>query len=182
MLNLQLALKYSTAIFEIAKEEDKLVPYGEELTEVRKNLFQVPQVRAFFQNPQIQPSAKKELITKCFKGELSKVVFNFLLLLVDKRRIGIFETIEEEYHKLSNKARGIIMADVTTARGISKQQQVQLQKKLAAITNKKVQLRLHEDEKIIGGVIVKIGGKRIDGSIAGKLESMRRELMSSAQN
>ena len=177
MLNLQLALKYSTAIFEIAKEENKLVPYGEELMAVRQNLFQIPQARAFFQNPQIQPEAKKDLLKKCFKGELSKVVFNFLMLLVDKRRIGLFETIVEEYNKLSNRARGIITADVTTAKGISKQQQSQLQKKLAALTNKKIQLRLHEDERIIGGVIVKIGDKRIDGSVAGKLESMRRELM-----
>ena len=181
MLNLQLALKYSTAIFEIAKEENKLVPYGEELAEVRENLFQIPQVRAFFQNPQIQPEAKKELLTKCFKGEVSPVIFNFLMLLVDKRRIGIFDAIEEEYRRLSNRARGIIIADVTTARGISKQQQSQLQKKLASITNKKVQLRLHENKEIIGGVIVKIGDKRIDGSVAGKLESMRQQLMT-AQN
>ncbi|MBR1859153.1 MAG: ATP synthase F1 subunit delta [Selenomonadaceae bacterium] len=181
MLNLQLALKYSTAIFEIAKEENKLVPYGEELAEIRENLFQIPQVRAFFQNPQIQPEAKKELLTKCFKGEVSPVIFNFLMLLVDKRRIGIFDAIEEEYRRLSNRARGIIIADVTTARGISKQQQSQLQKKLASITNKKVQLRLHENKEIIGGVIVKIGDKRIDGSVAGKLESMRQQLMT-AQN
>ncbi|MBR1397609.1 MAG: ATP synthase F1 subunit delta [Selenomonadaceae bacterium] len=181
MLNLQLALKYSTAIFEIAKEENKLVPYGEELAEVRENLFPIPQVRAFFQNPQIQPEAKKELLTKCFKGEVSPVIFNFLMLLVDKRRIGIFDAIEEEYRRLSNRARGIIIADVTTARGISKQQQSQLQKKLASITNKKVQLRLHENKEIIGGVIVKIGDKRIDGSVAGKLESMRQQLMT-AQN
>ena len=176
MLNLQLALKYSTAIFEIAKEEDKLIAYGEELAAVRE-LFQIPQARAFFQNPQVQSEAKKELLTKCFKGEVSPMVFNFLLLLVDKRRIGIFETIEEEYRKLSNKERGILIADVTTVRGLSKRQQEQLQKKLASITNKKIQLRLHEDEKILGGVIVKIGDKRIDGSVAGRLESMRQQLM-----
>lgn len=177
MLNLQLAQKYATAIFEIAQEEDKLVPYGEELAAVRENLFNIPQARAFFQNPQIQNEAKKELLTKCFKGELSKVIFNFLFLLVDKRRIGIFEAIEEEYRRLSNRARGIIIVDVTTVRGMSRKQQEQLQKKLASITNKKVQLRQHQDEKILGGVIVKIGDKRIDGSVAGRLESMRQQLM-----
>ena len=177
MLNLQLALKYATAIFEIAKEENKLVPYGEELASVSQNLFKIPQVRAFFQNPQIQAAAKKEVLTKCFKGELSKDIFNFLMLLVDKRRIGIFEAIEEEYRKLSNRERGIIIADVTTARGMNRKQQELLQKKLVSITNKKVQLRLHEDEQILGGVIVKIGDKRIDGSVAGRLTAMRQQLM-----
>lgn len=177
MLNLQLAQKYATAIFEIAIEDDKLIPYGEELATVRENLFNIPQARSFFQNPQIQNEAKKELLTKCFKGEVSKVIFNFLLLLVDKRRIGIFEAIEEEYRKLSNRERGILIADVTTSKGMNRKQQEQLQKKLASITNKKVQLRMHEDENILGGVIVKIGDKRIDGSIAGKLTSMRQQLM-----
>ena len=54
MLNLQLALKYSTALFEIAKEEGKLVPYGEELATVRNELFSVPEARAFFQNPNVE--------------------------------------------------------------------------------------------------------------------------------
>ncbi len=177
MLNLQLAIKYATAIFEIAKEENKLVPYGEELASIRQNLFSIPEAKAFFANPQIQPEAKKELLTKCFKGEVSKMIFNFLLLLVDKRRIGIFEAIEEEYHKLSNRERGIMIADVTTARGLSKTQQIQLSKKLASITNKKIQLRLHEDAKILGGVIVKIGDKRIDGSVAGRLAALRQQLL-----
>ena len=177
MLNLQLAQKYATAIFEIAKEENKLVPYGEELSMIRENLFQIPQARAFFQNPQIQNEAKKEVLKKCLKGEVSKNIFNFLLLLVDKRRIGVFEAIEDEYRKLSNRERGILIADVTTVRGMNNKQQEQLQKKLASITNKKVQLRLHNDEKILGGVIVKIGDKRIDGSIAGRLESMRQTLL-----
>ena len=177
MLNLQLAQKYATAIFEIAKEENKLVPYGEELAAIRQNLFNIPQARSFFQNPQIQNEAKKELLTKCIKGEVSKDIFNFLMLLVDKRRIGVFEAIEDEYRKLSNRERGIIIADVTTARGMNRKQQEQLQKKLASITNKKVQLRMHEDAKILGGVVVKIGDKRIDGSIAGRLEAMRQQLL-----
>ncbi|MBQ9478735.1 MAG: ATP synthase F1 subunit delta [Selenomonadaceae bacterium] len=176
MLNLQLALKYSTAIFEIAKEENKLVPYGEELATVRNELFSVPEARSFFQNPNVLPVAKKELITKCFKGELSPIVFNFLMLLVDKRRMGIFEAIEDEYRRLSNRERGILIADVTTARPLTKGQQTKLQKKLESLSGKKIQFRLHRDEEIIGGVIVKIGDKRIDGSVRGRLEALRSQL------
>ena len=139
MLNLQLALKYSTAIFEIAKEENKLVEYGEELATVRNELFSVPEARSFFQNPNVLPVAKKELITKCFKGELSPIVYNFLLLLIDKRRMGIFEAIEDEYRKLSNREQGILIADVTTARPLTKGQQTKLQKKLETLSGKKIQ-------------------------------------------
>ena len=177
MLNLQLARKYSKAIFEIAQEEGKLEEYGKELAAVRSDLFRNAEARSFFQNPQIEPKAKKELLAKCFQGELSDIVYSFLMLLVDKRRIGILEAIEEDFRALSNEARGIIIADVTTARAMGKSQQEKLTAKLASVTGKTVQLRLHEDESILGGVVVKIGDKRIDGSVTGKLESLRKELL-----
>ena len=94
MLNLQLARKYAMAIFEIAQDEDKLVPYGEELQLVSQVTFSHMELRGFLTNPQIQPKAKKELLTKLFQDELSKTVFNFLMLLVDKRRAALIEAIE----------------------------------------------------------------------------------------
>ena len=82
MLNIQLARKYSRAIFEIAQEEDKLVEYGKELDAARKGLESVPQAIEFRSNPQVEPKVKKDLLKKCFKQELSQNVYHFLLLLV----------------------------------------------------------------------------------------------------
>lgn len=180
MLNIQLARKYARAIFELAVEDKKLVEYGEELASINKDLFSNSQAVAFFSNPQIEPQAKKDLLTKCFKGEVSETIMNFLLLLVDKRRIGVFSAIESEFRALSNEERGILIADVTSVGALTKAQQTQLQKKLATLTGKKIQLRLHHDKSILGGVIVKIGDKRIDGSVAGKLQALRRELLAGA--
>ena len=177
MLNIQLARKYSTAIFEIAQEEQKLEEYGKELAQVRKELFSVPGAREFFQNPLVQPKAKKELITKLFSKELSKIVYHFLMLLVDKRRIALLDAIEEGYRDLSNKAQGIIIADVTTAGEMGAKQQEKLKAKLVSVTGKKVQLRMHRDERLIGGVVVKIGDKRMDGSVQGRLAALSKELM-----
>ncbi len=177
MLNLQLARKYSTAIFEIAQEDQKLEEYGKELADICKDLFSVPGAKEFFQNPQVQPKAKKELLKKLFEKELSATVYHFLLLLVDKRRMGLLEAIEAEYRALSNKAQGIVIADVTTAQKMTGSQQEKLKAKLVSVTGKKVQLRMHMDEKIIGGVVVRIGDKRIDGSVQGRLAALSKELM-----
>lgn len=179
MLNLQLARKYSAAIFELAQEENKLVEYGKELAGVCQDLASVPAAEAFLANPQIEIKAKKELIAKLFAGELSKNVYNFLLLLIDKRRITLLAAIEEEFSKLSNEAQGILIADVTTAEPASADQQQKIADRLADLTGKQVKLRLHEDEKLIGGVVVKIGDRRIDGSVAGRLETLKKELLAS---
>lgn len=177
MLNLQLARKYSSAIFELAQEEQQLVPYGEQLRRVLDNLSTVPGIWGYFANPLIQRSDKKALLKQLFEGELSANVYHFLLLLADKRRMALYPAIVEDFEKLSNEARGIVIADVTTAHGMSEAQREKLGNKLEAVTGKTVKLRLHEDPKIIGGVIVRIGDKRIDGSVTGKLSALADELM-----
>lgn len=177
MLNLQLAKKYSKAIFEIAQDEHKLEEYGKELSDVSSVVFAQPDLRGFVTNPQIQPKAKKEIFTKLFAGELSPDVFNFMMLLIDKRRIALLEAIEADYERLSNKARGIVIADVITARPMSEAQSDKLKAKLETVTGKSVRVRPHIDESILGGVIVKIGDKRIDGSVTGRMQTLKAELL-----
>lgn len=177
MLNLQLAKKYARAIFEIAQDEDKLVEYGQELSDVCAVVFAQPDLKGFVTNPQIQPKAKKEIFTKLFAGELSPDVFNFLMLLIDKRRIVLLEAIDAEYERLSNQARGIVIADITTALPMQDAQGTVLQEKLQTVTGKTVKIRPHIDASILGGVIVKIGDKRIDGSVTGRMETLKAELL-----
>ena len=177
MLNLQLARKYGMAIFEIAQEENKLDKYGQELAEICSELFTVPELKDFLTNPQIQPQPKKDLMAKLSASRLSPVMFNFVMLLIDKRRIGLLEAINDCYQDLSNKAQGIVIADVTTAYEMRAPQQMKLSDKLKAVTGRKVKMRLHIDKDIIGGIVVKIGDNRIDGSVTGRLQSLKAELM-----
>ena len=176
MLNIQLATKYSRAIFELAQEENKLDDYAKDLLQVYEDVFSLPEAVKFFQNPLIPHQAKKDLLAKAFEKEISPEVFNFLMLLVDKNRIGIFNDIYEIFNGLKNQAQGILVADVITAFALTKTQETQLIKKLATVTGKKIQIRKHEDKSILGGVIVTIGDKRIDGSAAGRLRALKSTL------
>lgn len=179
MLNIQLARKYGTAIFEIANEDNKLEEYGRELADVSQALFAQAELKDFLTNPQIQPEDKKQVLLRLLKDQVSPMMMNFLLLLVDKRRIVLLEAINDCYQELSNKAQGIIVADVTTAYGLKAELRSRLSSKLESVTGKKVQLRTHQDQSIIGGVVVKIGDTRIDGSVIGRLQALKAELMAS---
>ena len=136
MLNIQLARKYGTAIFEIANEDNKLEEYGRELADVSQALFAQAELKDFLTNPQIQPEDKKQVLLRLLKDQVSPMMMNFLLLLVDKLRFGV----------------GCGNDD---------------------------QLRTHQDQSIIGGVVVKIGDTRIDGSVIGRLQALKAELMAS---
>ena len=176
MLNIQLATKYARAIFEIAQEENKLDEYDKDLNLVRADVFSIPEAVTFFKNPLVPHQAKKDLLIKAVKGEVSETVMNFLMLLVDKNRIGIFNEIYEIFTNLKNDAQGILVADVTTAFPLTKAQESKIGMKLAAVTHKRIQIRRHEDKNILGGVIVRIGDKRIDGSAAGRLQALKSSL------
>ena len=177
MLNLELARKYARAIFELAVEDDKLLAYGRELKRVEGDLDGVAGIWGDFDNPGISRADKKILLKKCFEGELAGEVQNFLYLLVDKRRMAYFPEIVRVFEALSNEAQGIVIADVTTASSLDAGQESRLQEKLAGVTGKEVRLRLHEDPKVIGGVVVRIGDKRIDGSVTGRLARLTGDLM-----
>ena len=91
--------------------------------------------------------------------------------------MAYFPEIVRVFEALSNEAQGIVIADVTTASSLDAGQESRLQEKLAGVTGKEVRLRLHEDPKVIGGVVVRIGDKRIDGSVTGRLARLTGDLM-----
>ncbi len=176
MLNFQLANKYARAFFEIALEDKKLDSAYKDLAKINDEIFSIPDAVSFFQNPLVPKDAKKDLLLKSLKKDVSDTTLNFLNLLVDKGRIGIFSAIYEIFSALKNDAQGILIADVTTAFPLSRQHESLLIKKISALTNKKIRVRKHEDSKILGGIILTIGDKRIDGSVAGRLRSLKHNL------
>jgi F-type H+-transporting ATPase subunit delta len=179
MLNVQLAKKYARAIFEIAQDEDKLKEYGSELASVAEAVAGSDDLRAFLADPQIQPDAKKSVLQQIFQDDVSTDVMHFLMLLVDKRRIALVPEIDAQFQQMANAARGVIIADVTTAMEMSALQIKKLRQKLQQVTGGEVKLRRHVDAAILGGVVVRIGDRRIDGSVRGRLQALGQTLMAS---
>ena len=177
MLNMELARKYARAIFELACEDHALKEYGADLAKVQQLYHDCPELKAYLCNPNIRPEDKKSLLKEVFEGGVRMAVLNFLLLLVDKRRMMVFDAIHAIFGQLSNEKLGIAVADVTTVGALSKEQTKELTKRLESITGKQVTLREHRDPSLIGGVVVRIGDRRIDGSIKGRLAAMTAELM-----
>ena len=177
MLNMELARKYARAIFELACEDNALKEYGADLAKVQKLYTECPELKAYLCNPNIQPEDKKSLLREVFEGGVREMVLNFLLLLIDKRRMMVFDAINAIFGQLSNEKLGIAVADVTTVEALRPEQIKELTARLESITGKQVSLREHRDPSLIGGVVVRIGDRRIDGSIKGRLAAMTAELM-----
>lgn len=176
MLGGQLAAKYAQALCELAQEKNLLGEVEQELGIVGRVAEQYQDLATLLYHYQVPAEVKKDTIMKLFKADLHDFVLNFLLLLVDKRRINALPGIIGAYRQLANAARNMIEAEIRTAMPLNPQQETALVVKLGKMTGKTVILKTSVDKSLISGVVVKIGDSLIDGSIARRLKSLETVL------
>jgi F-type H+-transporting ATPase subunit delta len=177
MIASQLALRYAEALYELAAEKQALDAVEKELAIVDKTLADYGELATLLYHPQVPVAAKKDTVNKVFGTQVSEYVRNFLLLLIDKRREMALPSIIKEYTVLANKARNIAEAEVTTAVALSDGEQTALKAKLSAVTGKNIVLKTKVDNRLMGGVIVKLGDKLIDGSVVRQLSALKAALL-----
>ena len=103
---------------------------------------------------------------------------NFLLQLAEKHRDADLPAILREYVDLAKENKSnLIMADVTTALPLTAGQEQALAEKLAAMTGKTIKIRQHVDSEILGGIVVRVGDKLLDGSLSHQLSVLQADLL-----
>jgi F-type H+-transporting ATPase subunit delta len=177
MLTNRLAAKYAQAIYELAIVKNMLDEVERQFNILDDTVTQHKELSDMLYHPRVPPAAKKEVIARIFTAELAGFVFNFLFLLIDKRRETALPAIIREYTKLANQSRNIGEAEVTTAVLLSEAELASLAAKLGSVLGKSMVLKTRIDSNILGGVIVKIGDKLIDGSVVRQIQMMKSALM-----
>jgi F-type H+-transporting ATPase subunit delta len=182
MLENDAARAYAQALFELADRDGKLDIFSEQLESIADVFNTQSELRQLMFHPQVKAEVKKDTLRQIFGTDTDQMVMNFLWLLVDRRRITGINTIWRQYRTLVNEARNLEEAEVTTAAPLGNAAQKTLQEKLSALTGKNIVLHTKIDPQIIGGVIVRMGDKLIDGSVARQLSDLRCTLSSVKRN
>ena len=164
MLAQQVAKKYSGALLELASEHNILDKAWDQYKAVGEFLKKDKTFLDFMSAPQVPDEAKDDLISKAFSMRLEKPLFNFMLFLARKRRIAFLPEIVEEFDRLV-KTR------------ISDAERKRLIENLTRKTSFKIELDEKIDKSIIGGMIIILHNKIIDGSIKYSLDQLRNRLM-----
>ncbi|MBS8271614.1 ATP synthase F1 subunit delta, partial [Halomonas litopenaei] len=110
------------------------------------------------------------------KMKLSDTTSNVLALLASKRRLFVLPQLIAVLQDMLSEERGEVTAKVTTAKALTKAQAEKLAKTLKAQVGKSITIKETVDESIIGGLIVKVGSKMIDTSIASKLNALQSKM------
>ena len=175
----QLAAKYALAIFEIAQEKNMLDEIQKQL-DATQDLLQVnPELNSVVTNLLIPKEPKMEILKQILATEeVDPILLSFLLVLVEKNRISLFNNIHRAYTNLMNEKTNIVEIKVTTARNLSETEYAEVTEKVGKILNKNIILIKHVNPEIMGGIIIQMGDKLIDGSIARQLKNMEKSLKS----
>jgi len=166
---------YANALFEAAQERGKLEVIREQLREVVDAEAQVPELRELLRNPQVDPRARAAALEDVLEGA-EQLLRNFLLLLADKGRTGQLEEIAREFERLVAEHEGIVHAELTTAVELSDEEATKLLGQIERASGRKVDATRRVDPELIGGIVLQVGSHRLDASVRGRLERLRRQL------
>ena len=168
---------YAGALFEAARERHELEEVLSDLEEFVAALHESEELRLFYYGGQIPERQKRRAIEGLTEGMKSQAT-NFLKVLVDNGREEILEEALGRYEQLVKEHLGRIEVGVTTAVELSQDQLDRLKERLGRVlVGREVILETNVDPELIGGAVFRFGGRMMDGSIRGRLESLREEML-----
>lgn len=176
----EIAQPYAQALMSVAESKNQTEEFGEDVRSLLNLLQNSPELQSFVGNPFIEPDKKKAVINEVIGQSINPNFRNFLMLLVDRRRILLLEPICEQYITLLRQKNQTVLAEITSAVPLSQEQEQAIREKVIAMTNaRQVDLETKIDRDLIGGVIIKVGSQVIDASLRSQLRRLSLRLSGS---
>jgi F-type H+-transporting ATPase subunit delta len=149
---------------------------AEELGDFAAAVRDVPELRAVLRNPELTPETKADIVVEII-GEADQLLRNFLRLAAQKGRIGEIAEIARELDRLMAAEEGRLDVELTTAYELSETDAKAILKQIQEASGRKVEATRKVDPNLIGGFVLQAGSMRVDASVRGRIERLRRELV-----
>jgi F-type H+-transporting ATPase subunit delta len=170
------ASRYAKAIFELASEDGKIDHWSRELVLIREVLDD-PTAREIIANPSVSVETRVKAVEALDLPGIGPRGLNLMRLLVASRRVDRIDEIVEHFEVLADEAAGRVRARVTTAIPLSEADRDKLGADLSARLGKDVRLVAEVDPSILGGLLLQVGDRLTDASVAGRLDQLRRKVL-----
>ena len=168
------AKRYAQAVFAIAREQDSYDQWLADLSALAQ-LAGDPGFKLIMESPRIPLDKKAEVLQERLPA-IAPLAMKLAQLLIVKRRVEIIPGLLETYRGMLDARRGIEHVRAITAVPLEQAEQEALVKQIGERIGKEIVLTTEVDPSIIGGMILRIGDKLVEGSARGRLESLRRRL------
>jgi F-type H+-transporting ATPase subunit delta len=167
---------YAEALLGAAKDAKAVDRVRDEFSTFIAALAASDELAGLLRNPQIKPDQKAAALDDVLKGA-SDIFRNFLRLTAEKGRIGELEEIYAEWERLLAAEERIVEVELTTAVELSDKEAAKIVKTIEDATGRKVEATRRVDPDLIGGLVLQAGSLRLDGSVRGRLNGLRDEML-----
>ena len=171
------SLQYATALTDIVLQQGAAEPARKQLEEFRAAYAESAELRNFLASPAVPREAKHGVIEKlAARMGASKIIRNFLFVIVDNQRIQLFPEIVASFELVLQQRQGVAEADVASAVELNDVQKKALLGTLERLTGKHIQAKYSLEPGLLGGAVVRIGDTIYDGSVRNRLNELRARL------
>ena len=178
----QISKEYAQALFSLAEESGCQKEVSDALKVMSKLFEQNPDYLILLSAPNIPKKERAGLLAQAFGGSVGEPALSFVQLLCEKGHIQLFGECADEYEALRKDAENITTAEVTSAVPLTEEEQRALKAKLEKISKHTVVLRCTADSSLIGGVVVRMDGKILDGSLRHRLREWKEGMRDAAES
>jgi F-type H+-transporting ATPase subunit delta len=173
------ARRYAEAAFEVATRDEAVEDWRKEL-DLAAELVGDERSLEVLANPAIPGERRAEALGEMLGDRVAKPVQNLIQLMLRRGRIDDLPRVAAEFRRLDDKRQGITHATATSATELTQDEVRALTARLEETTGGRIALDVEVDPSLLGGLIVRVGDRLIDGSVRGRLERLRNQLVSGA--
>jgi F-type H+-transporting ATPase subunit delta len=173
------ARRYAEAAFQVAERDGTFETWRSEL-DAAVSVAGDERALRVLANPAIPEERRAEALTALIGGQVSQPVLNPIQMLLRRGRIEELPRVAAEFRRLDDARQGITHATVTSAAPLTSDEVTALTERLEQSTGGRITLHVEVDASLLGGLIVRLGDRMIDGSVRGRLERLRTRLVSGA--
>ena len=169
----QISKEYAEALFALACEEGKETEFLTALERIEKILEEQPDYAALLSSPSIPLNERLEAVEAALADGFPKYVISWVQLLCEKGRISCLKESIDEYKALLDESERISKVKVTSATPLTDEEKRKLVSKLEQKEKRKVSAEYFVDSALLGGLIVEVDGKIMDGSVRQRLHDVK---------
>jgi F-type H+-transporting ATPase subunit delta len=171
------SLQYATVLTDIVLEQGAADPATKQLENFRAAYAESAELRNFLASPAVAREAKHGVIEKvAARLGASKIIRNFLFVIVDNQRIQLLPEIVELFEQVLRQRQGVAEAAVASAFELNDSQKTALVGTLKRLSGKEIQAKYSLEPGLLGGAVVRIGDTIYDGSLRSRLNRLRARL------
>jgi F-type H+-transporting ATPase subunit delta len=169
-----LAARYAAALFELADDRHALDEVAGDLRELRAMLIASGDLLRLVRSPVLSRAQQgKAMAALAENAKLSKLTADFIAVVARNRRLFAMPAMIEAYLNKLAERRGEVTAEITAAQALSEAQQNALGDQLRRVVGSRVAMDVKVDPSLLGGMVVKIGSRMVDGSLKGQLQRLQ---------